>query len=505
MLIPGPASERFKATVLCLSCFTLGFSGPPTPAEEKKASVKMPITTSSPQARAAYLEGQALLDSFRIEESLPLFERAVALDPNFVMGWVGVAFSQPRFKDMFELADKAKNMLTKAEVSESERLFVLGFHASLNADPATHGEMLERLAALHPRDERILTRLGMFELFSNRDPTAAMKLADRALAAARDYPAALNLAGYAKLNQGRLQEAEPYFRRLVEKAPSDPGAWDSYGEMLLKAGRFGESLEKYQKAIEAGPLYESAHRGIATVLIHQDKHDEAIRRLEALASSAPNDGVRSGIHFALAVVRADRGDLKGALGELERNLVLSEKIQDTFAMALDLANMGRITLEAGRLDEALALYERSLQTILDSKDQPAKRKEIRRAVHQYRLGVIEVETGRLETAQAHALELERHAAGLGSPAVTRMAHDLPAQIALSQGKWDLAIQLFLEANSGDAYTMYRMSQAFEGKGDRANACKMLRHVDEYRGVLNLHYAFVRKQARSRLEECPQAP
>jgi len=78
---------------------------------------KMPITTTSETAREAYKQGMALFHNVRWSEALLHFEKAVAEDSNFVLAVVGVANTQARFKEMFEIMNRARDMLDRVEVS----------------------------------------------------------------------------------------------------------------------------------------------------------------------------------------------------------------------------------------------------------------------------------------------------------------------------------------------------------------------------------------------------
>ena len=52
---------------------------------------KIPITTSSEEARKLYLDGRDLLEKLRGTDARRLFEQAVAKDPNFALAYVGLA------------------------------------------------------------------------------------------------------------------------------------------------------------------------------------------------------------------------------------------------------------------------------------------------------------------------------------------------------------------------------------------------------------------------------
>jgi Tfp pilus assembly protein PilF len=52
---------------------------------------KVPITSSSDEARRIYVEGRDLLERLRATDARRLFEQAIAKDENFALAYVGLA------------------------------------------------------------------------------------------------------------------------------------------------------------------------------------------------------------------------------------------------------------------------------------------------------------------------------------------------------------------------------------------------------------------------------
>ena len=63
---------------------------------------KIPITTSSNEALKYYLQGRALAEKLRGQESIQFFEKAIAEDTNFAMGYMNLSFVVPSAKEFFE-------------------------------------------------------------------------------------------------------------------------------------------------------------------------------------------------------------------------------------------------------------------------------------------------------------------------------------------------------------------------------------------------------------------
>lgn len=479
-----------------LLVMTLVFTVALAPAAGASAE-RMPVTTSSDEARILYYDGWRYIDSGQTEKARPLFEKAVALDPKFVLGYLGLAWSQPRFKDMFEFAGKAVKLRETADISEAERIYIDGAWASLNADMDGWVTSTEKLADMFPQDARAQYDRGNAVLFGRTDPAGALEHLENAASVDPAFTPVHNSLGWCHRQLGSYDKAEKSYKLYIELAPENPAAHDAFAALLLKLGRFDEATNSYRQALHYDPMYVSSHQGICTTLMLDDKHDEARSHIRSLYDKAPNDGIRSGIHFATAVIYADEGRLDDALGELEKNYALSEKIQDVVAMRIDLNNAGRVLLEMGRHDEAMVKYEKALDLALQS-DQTEQRKEAQRIAHVYRQGTFALAKGRIDEARGHAKDLSEKAASFGNIFITQVSHQLLGMIALETGRYDEAIDEFMKSNSGDAYNMYRMALAFEGKGDDKKMREMLTYVVEYRGVLNLNYAFVRHIAKTRL-------
>jgi hypothetical protein len=60
-------------------------------ADTRAAEEKVPITTSSAEARELYLKGRDLAERLRATDARRFYEQAVARDANFALGYIGLA------------------------------------------------------------------------------------------------------------------------------------------------------------------------------------------------------------------------------------------------------------------------------------------------------------------------------------------------------------------------------------------------------------------------------
>src|SRR5262249_55746212 len=91
---------------------------------------KIPITTSSEEARKEFLTGRDLSERLLAQDSLQHFDKAIALDPEFASAELARANSSPTPKEFFEHQKKAVSLAAKA--SNGEKLLIMANEAGAN-------------------------------------------------------------------------------------------------------------------------------------------------------------------------------------------------------------------------------------------------------------------------------------------------------------------------------------------------------------------------------------
>ena len=207
---------------------------------------KIAITTSSEEARKEFLAGRDLSEKLRITDSISHFDKAISLDPNFALAELNRANVSPTAKEFFDHLKKAVTLADKA--SDGERMLIQAAEAGANANPTKQKEILEKLVAAYPNDERAHFNLGGY-YFGQQDFTQAITHYKKATELAPDYSTAFNILGYAYRQNEAYSDAENAFKKYIELIPNDPNPYDSYAELLLKMGRFDEAITQYNKAL----------------------------------------------------------------------------------------------------------------------------------------------------------------------------------------------------------------------------------------------------------------
>lgn len=466
-------------------------SAPAPPPAASPGGGKIPVTTSSEEARKEFTQGRDMAERLLAQDSLQHFDKAISLDPNFALAELGRANASQSAKEFFDHLKKAVDLSGKA--SEGERLLILATQAGANGEALKQKEQLDKLVAAHPNDERAHFQLGGYH-FGQQDFTQAIEHYKKATELAPSYSPAYNILGYAYRQNGDYTNAEQAFKKYIELIPNDPNPYDSYAELLLKMGKYEDSITQYRKALSIDPNFINSRNGIAAALMYMGKPDEATAELQAINDKARSDGDRRTALFGMTVVDADGGKLDKALEAVDRQYALGEKIGDTAAMTGDLQLKGNILVEMGKYDEAKEQFERLLKMTEDSA-LSQEIKENTKLFHHYNLVTVALGKKDYATAKTEAEEFRKGAEGSRNPNQIKQAHELAGMIALSEKDYDKAVAELQQANQQNPQNLYRLSQAYQGKGESAKAKEFGTKAAGFNSLPQLNYAFVRTKAQ----------
>jgi tetratricopeptide (TPR) repeat protein len=481
----------FAAAVALSGCANVEEGKGPVAAKSTSPdSGKIPVTTSSEEARKEFLQGRDLSEKLLIQDSIQHFDKAISLDPNFALAELNRANVSPTGTEFFDHLKKAVSLADKA--SNGEKLLILGNEAGANGNAAKQKELLEQLVAAYPNDERAHFNLGGY-YFGQQDMSQAIEHYKKATELAPAYSTAFNILGYAYRQNADYASAEQAFKKYIELIPNDPNPYDSYAELLLKMGRFDESVAQYRKALAIDPNFINSYQGIAAALMYQGKPDEAAAELQKITDKARSDAERRTALFALMVVDVDSGKMDKALAEVDKQYALGEKTNDIPAMTGDLQLKGNIMLEMGKPDEAKALFERGLK-MTEGSSLSQEIKDNAKLFHHYNLARVALAKKDLTTAKTEAEAFRKGTETLKNPFQTKQAHELVGMIALEAKDYDNAVAELQQANQQNPYDLYRLCQAYQGKGDLEKAKEFCTKAAAFNSLPQLNLAFIRMKA-----------
>ena len=459
-------------------------------AHTQESAAKIPITTSSAEARDLYLKGRDLAEKLRATDARRFYEQAVAKDKNFALGYVGLANTAPGTREFIDAVTRASALA--GSVSEGERHLIGGLEDGLKGDPAGVLAHYTELVRLFPNDERARTLLGN-TYFGRQEYDTAITHYVQAATTNPSFSQPYNQLGYAYRFLEKYDDAEKAFKKYTELIPADPNPYDSYAELLMKVGRFEESIKMYGKALSLDRNFIASHVGIGNNFLAMGKPEPARAAFAKIGSVARNNGERRQQRFWTAAAYVHEGATDRALAELQAMYALAETDGDGALMSGDLTQMGDVLREAGRTKEALAKYEEAL-TVIEKAKVPEQVKEAVRRNHLFEEGRVAATAKDIATAKAKLEAYTREVAPKQRPFEVRQQHELAGIVALAEKDSAAASREFQLANQQDPRIVYLTAIALKGAGEPQRAAEYAGKAAKFNG-LNFNYAFVKNAAR----------
>lgn len=324
-------------------------------------------------------DGMKALDEGRYEAAAEAFRQAIQADPsNFAAHFnLGLAYGFLR-KDEEGIQEYRKALelrpgLYEAQLNEGILLLRQG-------KPAEAEPLLEAAAGQKPKEFRPRFYLGEAALAAGAAGQAAESYRAALEIDGKSAGAQLGL-GRALARQGKLAEAQPYFRQaaeldpeyrssllelatLYEKSgqkaeaisifrqfPSDPGAQEHLGQLLLESKQYGDAIPVLQQAHAKSPTQANRVALAMAYLFNQ----QAERALPLLDNAVAEEPANFDLRVMYAHALRDRKQYQLAAGEFAAAL----KVKPEAAHTWD--EMGSVLYLAEQYQPALAAFERASQ------------------------------------------------------------------------------------------------------------------------------------------------
>jgi TolB-like protein/Flp pilus assembly protein TadD len=265
-----------------------------TPAEQERIRR---VPTENMAALEAYFKGRQRLMTRRsagFTDAIDHFQRAIALDPNFALAYVGLA-------DTYALQGAYTGLPPDEQAAKAEAA-------------------LEQAFALDDGLGEAYAILGAVKHYYRRDYAAAENAFKRALELSPNYAMAHHWYGLLLSTLGRFDEAVIQLQQALELEPLWPNIGDSLGSALINAGQFEEGLAQYERVIRLSPTDPSVYDSIGilnwTVFAQLDKAVTWFSQAVKLESGNPNLGA------LLGVLYLDLGDVAQAEYWLKQSIAV---------------------------------------------------------------------------------------------------------------------------------------------------------------------------------------
>ena len=428
---------------------------------QKNASARLPITTSSAQARASFEKSMREFEEYRIAETLQDLRAATKADPNFAQAFILISRMSQDPAEQASTRKRAEQLAVKVTPSEQLLIRWLADAQQNNYLPAIAA--MNDLLARYPRDQRLAYLAGDWLMQQFRYEQAVAVL-ERALALNPDYAAALNDVAYGYADMGNFEKAFAAMDRYVVLEPDQPNPHDSYGEILRMAGKLDAALEQYRMSIRIDPNFGS-EVGIADTYALMGKELEAREEYDRAIVFAPSnaDKVQRELQSAVTWIR-------------ENNRKQADRALSDVARHAHSAGLERLEAEAQLIpamyepDPKVAMQQlQAAQDVLREEHQISaidRDEELARILRVRATRLAELRN--LDSASNAVKQLAAMAENSRSLVIQLCYHEGAGAVLVAQGKFTEAIP-HLEEGAADPESMQLLWRAYTRTGATSEA------------------------------------
>ena len=320
------------------------------------------VTTSDLGALKAYSLGVARAFEGESEAAIQLFQRALEIDPDFAMAHAKLASlymrgSRDREKALEHL-DQALRLSDR--LTRIEKLYVEGWIARLQGNPADVLRIWSLTSTLYPADYNGQYNLGMAQLlyFGQFEEAGLAFEAAARVATSENLSATLIQRGYCHLALEEVDQALAMF----EKASGDYGQM-ALADLYLVTKNYGEAGRVLEEIVAGSVPYYQILARQTVARLHADRGEFEQARDQAfeaqrLAKDVNLEQLRLASQVAIALAHQNLGNLiefnaaLSASNDIARSLMRLEYERGDPAPLQIVASVGKLNVRNGRVEYA---------------------------------------------------------------------------------------------------------------------------------------------------------
>jgi eukaryotic-like serine/threonine-protein kinase len=220
------------------------------------------------------------------EKALELYKQTLDRSPNFALAESGLARADWRMyldtsdKKWFDAASASAAKAAVMNPSLASVQMTLGMLHVEQGNKALGIQELQQARELDPRSADIRAAMGEAYRMQGRLADAKNEL-QTAIDLAPDNWRWYYLLAALQIDAGDFKSAETQLRTALEKTPDNPRVLYNLGLVYRKQGRLEEASKAYQDAFKLDSSYFQAAMALATVMMLQQRYDDANRPISS--------------------------------------------------------------------------------------------------------------------------------------------------------------------------------------------------------------------------------
>ncbi|MGH7492383.1 MAG: protein kinase domain-containing protein [bacterium] len=389
--------------------------------------------TSSVEAYKNYILGIENLEKSQYTEAITNLRRAIQFDSAFAYAYTKLTNTYDILGDI-PLAEKCihKAIQFSERMTTADKLKIRLQYVQLKGEWDMALDYLSQLAALQPEEANWYFHLGWHYATHLRSYERSVNAFNKAIEIdPYGQPRFYYYLGYTYLNYGRRDEAISTFKTYASLLPKEAQSHDVLGVAYMLTGNYDKALYEFNAALKTESDFYSSMANLGDLYRARGMHREALKYYQRYFDVAKGKNEKEMGHYYL----------------------------------------GRFYLENDKL--------------------PAAAQEIRQAlasdsvmIEGYWIqGLIEVQSGRVDSAEATAVHMERILLASHSDYQREFFHHLKGKIDLARDRPDSAINEFERALTlgpqEQAYFRIALATAYFQKEDWHNCVRTCNYVLAY--------------------------
>ena len=302
------------------------------------------------QVKKNYIQLLILKD--RMDDAAKLNDEILKSNPHDVEGLVYKGEGQLRKHDTAGAVDSFQKAI-RNDADNAIAHYQLGIAYSQRNDLGrAEGEWREavRIRPDLTDAQRALAALAI----SRGEVDAVLQIAQHIITSQPYSPDGYLLKGMADLSRQRYADAEQDAEEAQKRAPQSPGPCVQLGTVHLAQKQFADAEKSYRDALDKDPSSSDGLDGLMNTYFAEKQYDNAIAAAHAQIAKSPNNSNFYDL-LGTALFNAKK-DYPGAENALRKAIDLDNGNIDA------LEKLGKVQVQEGSADQALALYLQSIKS-----------------------------------------------------------------------------------------------------------------------------------------------
>lgn len=479
---------KSKSAVLAIFIFASLFLSSCAP---KAVNKEMPITTSSKEALAVFVDGRNQIEINQGIKASNLFKKAISLDPEFALAYAYLAMADATLYT--ENYSKAMSLMNK--ISKGEQVFLQMWDNQRKANGTEMKNNADTLMKLFPEDKRIPFFLGGSIYYA--DEVRSISYLNKCINMDTSFAPVYRVIGLKYRVLRNFPEAEKNLLKYKALLPAEPDPYSQLSTFYREEGKFDKALEMATKISEVDPANSNGFIMMGNCYIFTNEYEKArenfMKRFDQV-SDAPRKLVAL-YNYALSYVF--EGKLDEALKSFDNYIDLAGKNKRFNAVINITREQAWVSIMAKDLNKAKSYLDKAEGLIKTSDLDDVVRKNYEEAKSTWRAYFL-INSGDYKGGEKELETYKALIAKRNMPAEMEQFGAMFGYLRYMEGKYDEAIELLSKAGN-NPWNWYYMGASYEAKKDKEKAKENYEKVSSYY-LVNMYEASVRNLAAERLKK-----